>query len=82
MIQVDVSKYEEVQRIRERIENEIGEVDILISNAGLLPEISLLEGVPSDYEKIIAVNLTSSFWVGYNIISFRLKNYLFGKSNR
>lgn len=62
-MQVDVSKYDEVQLVRERIENEIGEVDVLINNAGLLPEISLLEGTAGDIEKIISVNLVSSFWV-------------------
>lgn len=63
LFQVDVSKFNEVRDIRLHIENEIGTVDILVNNAGILTHISLLEGTPDDIEKVIGVNLLSSFWV-------------------
>lgn len=61
--QVDVSKFNEVHDIRVHIENEIGTVDILVNNAAKMSHISLLEGSPEDIEKIIGINLVSSFWV-------------------
>lgn len=64
---VDVSKYEEVQSLRHNIEKDLGPVDILINNAGLLANVSLMEGKAEDIQRIINVNLTSQFWVKLNI---------------
>lgn len=48
----------------------MGDVDILINNAGLLPRVSLLQGNPEDLMRIIKVNLVSHFWV--NLIEISL----------
>jgi all-trans-retinol dehydrogenase (NAD+) len=61
---VDVSKNEDVVKLREDVEKQMGTVDILVNNAGLLAlSISLLEGTPENIQQIIDVNLTSYFWV-------------------
>lgn len=64
VLKVDVSKYVQVNDLRNNIENDLGPVDILVNNAGLLTKISLLEGKPEDIQRIIDVNLTAQFWVG------------------
>lgn len=46
-----------------RIEKEIGYVDILVNNAGIITKISLMEGSPEEIERIVQINLLSSFWV-------------------
>lgn len=60
---VDISKFEEVEKLKFDIEKSLGPVDILVNNAGIMPIVSLREGKPEDVQKIIDVNLTSHFWV-------------------
>lgn len=59
----DVSKVEEIEKLKKDIENSLGPVDILVNNAGIMPLISLREGYSKDIQKIVDVNLTSHFWV-------------------
>lgn len=65
MSKVDVSDYEQVSNLRQSIENDIGPVDILINNAGILSGVSILRSKPEDFQRIINVNLTAQFWVRF-----------------
>lgn len=67
--QVDVANYDEIVALKEKIKVDLGDVDILINNAGLLPKISLMEGNPEDILRIFKVNLISHFWVQFRIFS-------------
>ncbi|GAB0095668.1 estradiol 17-beta-dehydrogenase 11 [Sergentomyia squamirostris] len=58
----DVADAETVQGLRKQIENEMGYVDILINNAGLMPLLSLREGTVPEIEKIIHTNFHSNIW--------------------
>lgn len=60
---IDVSNYQEVVQLKEKVFKDYGTVDILVNNVGLLPRVSLTEGSPDDIMRIINVNLTSHFWV-------------------
>lgn len=61
---VDVSKHQDVAQLKTDVESALGNVDLLINNAGLLGiDISLREGTPEAIQKMIDVNLTSHFWV-------------------
>jgi all-trans-retinol dehydrogenase (NAD+) len=60
---VDVSNFEEIQKLKINIESDLAPVDILVNNAGIMPITSLREGKPKDIQKIIDVNLASHFWV-------------------
>lgn len=62
-LQVDVSNYDEIIALKEKIKNDLGDVDILINNAAVLPRVSLLQGNPEDIFRIVKVNLLSHFWV-------------------
>jgi all-trans-retinol dehydrogenase (NAD+) len=52
-----------VKILKEQVENEMGHVDILINNAGILPLLSLREGTEEQVQRIVDVNLTSHIWV-------------------
>lgn len=61
----DVSNYEEVVQLKEQVTKDLGTVDILVNNVGILPRVSLTEGNPEDINRIIQLNLTSHFWVWF-----------------
>lgn len=61
---VDVSKFEEVDRLKSDVESSMGFVDLLVNNVGLLAlDVSLREQSPERYQEVINVNLMSHFWV-------------------
>lgn len=64
-LQVDVANYDEIVSLKEKIKKDLGDVDILINNAGVLPRVSLLQGNPEDILRIMKVNLLSHFWVSF-----------------
>ena len=65
--QCDVSKREDVKKLKEEVKNSLGTVDLLINNAGLLPvEHSVLEDDEEAYQYIMDVNLTSWIWVRFS----------------
>lgn len=63
----DVSKFDQVQKLKVEIESSVGTVDILVNNAGLLPYLAWHEGSPEDIDKIIDINLKAHFWVKFQI---------------
>lgn len=62
-LQVDVSKYDEVVGLYAQVKRDLGTVDILINNAGIVPLMSLYERPPEDIQRIMDVNVLSHFWV-------------------
>ncbi len=78
---VDVSDYESVQNLKEKIEKTLGSVDILVNNAAIVTLISFRNGSTADIQRIINTNLTSNFWVILalknlrNICSIGFPNY-------
>jgi 3-oxoacyl-[acyl-carrier protein] reductase len=61
VIKADVSKIGEVHRLREKINDTFGRIDILVNNAGIHQHVKSWEMNPSDWQKIIDVNLTGAF---------------------
>jgi len=59
--QADVANPEQVGRLFDRIEGELGVVEILVNNAGVCPVKPLLETTFSEWEKTIDVNATGAF---------------------
>jgi 3-oxoacyl-[acyl-carrier protein] reductase len=59
----DVTRFDEIERARREIEDQLGPVDILVANAGASPTPPcLLEEIPEDgWRKALEVNLTASF---------------------
>lgn len=60
---MDVSNVDQVKKLKSDIENDIGPVDVLVNNAGLIPLLSLREGSEIEIERIVKVNITSQFFV-------------------
>jgi 3-oxoacyl-[acyl-carrier protein] reductase len=62
-VSADVTRFEEIERARREIEDQLGPVDILVANAGASPiPPCLLEDIPEDgWRKALDVNLTATF---------------------
>ena len=57
----DVSKKDEVDEVIEKAVSEFGKLDILVNNAGIYPMKPFLEMTEEDWDKVINVNLKSTF---------------------
>ncbi|KAB0798399.1 hypothetical protein PPYR_09392 [Photinus pyralis] len=70
----DVSDYQQVVFIINKIEQEVGNVTILVNNAGILFGNPFCELSATEIEKMIQVNLMSHFWTVKAILPSMLKN--------
>lgn len=59
----DISDSVQVKKLAEKVINDFGRVDILISNAGIVYSHKILDGREEMIEKVFRVNLLSNFWV-------------------
>ena len=62
---VDCSKKDEVYRVAKQVREEVGDVAVLINNAGIAPEKAFINGDLTDeeIEKTYAVNALALYWV-------------------
>jgi 3-oxoacyl-[acyl-carrier protein] reductase len=60
-VRADVSKSAEVARLIETVQAQLGAIEILVNNAGIARPQPLEEITESDWDELIAVNLTSCF---------------------
>jgi len=65
----DVSRAQEVHRLVEAVERDLGGVDILVNNAGILSQKALEDITEADFDEMIAVNLKSAFLVTQRVLS-------------
>ncbi len=61
MVQADISKEEDVERLFSDALAAFGKVDIMVSNAGIQKDASFLEMSLAQWQKVIDVNLTGQF---------------------
>ncbi|MCL2611348.1 MAG: gluconate 5-dehydrogenase [Defluviitaleaceae bacterium] len=64
----DVTKEEEVNSAIAQIEKEVGVIDILINNAGIIKRIPMLEMSVADFREVIDVDLNGPFIVAKAVI--------------
>lgn len=69
---VDVSNYVEIEKLKLDISSDLGEVDILINNAGVIPYKSILDQTEEELERLTKVNFNSVLLVSRNLIFKRL----------
>ena len=62
-IQADVSDADAVTRVFDELDGLVGEVDILINNAGISVRASFVDITPAQWRRIIDVNLNGVFFV-------------------
>ncbi len=63
-MRVDVSDFDQVKSAMDAVVRAFGKVDILINNAGITRDKSLLKMDPDTWQKVIDVNLTGVFNCG------------------
>lgn len=61
----DVTKREEVMETAKKVQNEVGNVTILINNAGIMPHSSFMSLTADDFQRTIDINLMGNFWVTF-----------------
>jgi 3-hydroxybutyrate dehydrogenase len=57
----DVAEREQVRRLANRVQNELGTIEVLINNAGIAPAASFLEMPDNVWDEVIRVNLTGTY---------------------
>ncbi|MCS6936048.1 MAG: 3-oxoacyl-ACP reductase FabG [Candidatus Bipolaricaulota bacterium] len=60
-VQTDVSKRADAQRLVEKTVQEFGRIDVLLNNAGILRDATLLKMTEEQFDQVIAVNLKGTF---------------------
>lgn len=67
-VQGDISKYDQVKKMAETIQKEMGKVDILVNNAGIARDRTLKNMSPEEWNAVIGTNLTGVFYVTKEIL--------------
>ncbi len=61
MVQGDVSKYEDCERIVEATIAKFGKVDVLVNNAGITNDKLVRKMTTEDFQRVLDINLTGTF---------------------
>jgi 3-oxoacyl-[acyl-carrier protein] reductase len=61
LVQADVSRSSETAKMIHSVERELGQVQVLVNNAGIVIRKSLYEITEQDWDRVLAVNLKSAF---------------------
>ena len=69
----DVTDEEAVQKMVDKIEDEVGVIDILVNNAGIIKRIPMLEMSAADFRQVIDVDLNGPFIVAKAVIPGMIK---------
>jgi len=59
----DVSKSDKVKELADRIRKEVGEVSVLVNNAGIMPCKQFLDHEEAEIRKMFDVNVFAHFWL-------------------
>jgi 3-oxoacyl-[acyl-carrier protein] reductase len=62
IIECDVGNDDEVAAMMQRVQSELGGLDILVNNAGILRDRSLAKMTNDEWDSVIRVNLTGTFY--------------------
>jgi len=69
----DVSNEMEVNQAVEQIENEVGPIEILINNAGIIQRTPLIDMEVNDFRRIVDIDLVSPFIVSKAVVKGMIK---------
>lgn len=62
LVQGDVSRVEDIQRLIARTVQTYGRLDVLVNNAGIETRTSVLDTSEQQFEQVISVNLKGAFF--------------------
>jgi all-trans-retinol dehydrogenase (NAD+) len=61
---IDVSFYDQIKALVKQIKNDVGDVTIVVNNAGILNKVKLLTDLSEDeIRRIFDVNILAHFWL-------------------
>ena len=69
----DVTKEDEVKKMVEDIERELGVIDILVNNAGIIKRIPMTEMSVEDFRQVVDIDLNAPFIVSKAVIPGMIK---------
>lgn len=75
----DVSNEQAVNDSISKIEQDLGTIDILVNNAGMIQRTAAIEMSPSDFRKIVDIDLVSPFIVSQRVVQSLIKRGTGGK---
>ncbi|GAB1866596.1 NADP-retinol dehydrogenase [Camponotus japonicus] len=61
--QCDVSEREQVLSVAEKVKKEVGDVTILVNNAGIMPCHAFLDHTTDEIKRIFDINVLAHFWM-------------------
>ncbi len=59
---LDVSQYDKVEEFMNKTVEQFGKIDILVNNAGVTRDTLIMKMKPEDWEFVLKINLTGSFY--------------------
>jgi len=59
----DCSNREAVFRMAEKVKKEVGNISVIVNNAGIVAGKSIMEIDPTKFEKVLTVNTIAHYWV-------------------
>ncbi len=73
LVQGDVSKFEDAEKMVKEIIENLGKIDVLVNNAGITKDGLLMRMAKEDFESVIDINLVGTFNVTRNVIPLMIK---------
>lgn len=73
VVEGDVSKFEDSEKITKQTIEEFGQIDVLVNNAGITKDMLLLRMKEEDFKSVIDVNLCGTFNMTKNVLSYMMK---------
>lgn len=73
-IEADVSSYQDVEKMFNKIIDTFGKIDILVNNAGITLDGLVHELSPDNFNKVVSVNLIGSFFTSRIAVDHMMKN--------
>ena len=62
LVQADVARPADAQRMVAQVQSELGGLDVLVNNAGVYPRVPFLEMRETDWDHVVDVNLKGGFF--------------------
>ena len=72
-VQGDVSNFEDCEKIVKETIEKLGQIDVLVNNAGITRDTLLMRMKENDFKDVINVNLTGTFNMTKNVIPYMMK---------
>lgn len=73
IVEGDVSKFEDSEKITKETIEEFEKIDVLVNNAGITRDMLLLRMKEEDFKQVIDVNLFGTFNMCKNVASYMMK---------